>query len=124
MVEYLIVGSGFTAATLCYHLVDAGIQPNSINIVGPTKLGYGNAFNCMNDNYRLNVRSEIMWIDPNNKLEFTNWAKKNIIDEEAYHEAGNFYKRSDFGRFVHSKIKNLIEKGQLLHKKEIVKKNK
>ena len=68
MVEYLIVGSGFTAATLCYHLVDAGIQPNSINIVGPTKLGYGNAFNCMNDNYRLNVRSEIMWIDPNNKL--------------------------------------------------------
>ena len=95
MVEYLIVGSGFTAATLCYHLVDAGIQPNSINIVGPTKLGYGNAFNCMNDNYRLNVRSEIMWIDPNNKLEFTNWAKKNIIDEEASHEAGNFYKRSD-----------------------------
>ena len=52
MVKYLIVGSGFTAATLCYHLVDAGIQPNSINIVGPTKLGYGNAFNCMNDNYR------------------------------------------------------------------------
>ena len=52
MIEFLIVGSGFTAATLCYHLVDAGIQPNSINIVGPTKLGYGNAFNCMNDNYR------------------------------------------------------------------------
>ena len=82
MVKYLIVGSGFTAATLCYHLLDAGIQPNSINIVGPTKLGYGNAFNCMNDNYRLNVRSEIMWIDPNNKLEFTNWAKKNIIDDK------------------------------------------
>ena len=116
MVEYLIVGSGFTAATLCYHLVNAGIQPNSINIVGPTKLGYGNAFNCMNDNYRLNVRSEIMWIDPNNKLEFTNWAKKNIIDEKAYHEAGNFYKRSDFGKFVHSKINKLIEKGlSLIH---------
>ena len=122
MIEFLIVGSGFTAATLCYHLLEAGIQPNVINIVGPTKLGYGNAFNCMNDNYRLNVRSEIMWIDPNNKLEFTNWAKKNIIDEEAYHEAGNFYKRSDFGRFVHSKINKLIEKGQLFHKKEIVKK--
>ena len=122
MIEFLIVGSGFTAATLCYHLLEAGIQPNAINIVGPTKLGYGNAFNCMNDNYRLNVRSEIMWIDPNNKLEFTNWAKKNIIDEEASHESGNFYKRSDFGRFVHSKINKLIEKGQLFHKKEIVKK--
>ena len=43
MVKYLIVGSGFTAATLCFHLLKAGIQPNAINIVGPTKLGYGNA---------------------------------------------------------------------------------
>ena len=55
MIEFLIVGSGFTAATLCSHLVDAGSQPNAITIVGTTKLGYGNAFNCMNDNYPLNV---------------------------------------------------------------------
>ena len=71
MIEYLIVGSGFTASVICIHLIDTGINPKKITVIGPTKLGQGNAFNCPNDEYRLNVRSEIMWIYPENKLEFT-----------------------------------------------------
>ena len=82
MIEYLIAGSGFTASVICIHLIDTGINPKKITVIGPTKLGQGNAFNCPNDEYRLNVRSEIMWIYPEKKSEFTNWAKKEIIDNE------------------------------------------
>ena len=83
MIEYLIVGSGFTASVICIHLIDTGINPKKITVIGPTKLGQGNAFNCPNDEYRLNVRSEIMWIYPEKKSEFTNWAKIEIIDNDA-----------------------------------------
>ena len=111
MIEYLIVGSGFTASVICIHLIDTGINPKKITVIGPTKLGQGNAFNCPNDEYRLNVRSEIMWIYPEKKSEFTNWAKKEIIDNDALHSAGNFYKRSDFGRFIYSKLRKYLESG-------------
>ena len=122
MIEYLIVGSGFTASVICIHLIDTGINPKKITVIGPTKLGQGNAFNCPNDQYRLNVRSEIMWIYPEKKSEFTNWAKKEIIDNDALHSAGNFYKRSDFGRFIYSKLRKYLESGELCHKKAVIKK--
>tara|TARA_X000000950_G_scaffold64496_1_gene79086 strand:+ start:1529 stop:2863 length:1335 start_codon:yes stop_codon:yes gene_type:complete len=122
MIEYLIVGSGFTASVICIHLIDTGINPKKITVIGPTKLGQGNAFNCPNDQYRLNVRSEIMWIYPEKKSEFTNWAKKEIIDNDALHSAGNFYKRSDFGRFIYSKLRKYLESGELCHEKEVIEK--
>ena len=122
MIDYLIVGSGFTAATICIHLIDAQINPNKITVVGPTKLGLGNAFNCVNDEYRLNVRSEIMWIYPENKLEFTNWAKRKIFDESASNTAGKFYKRRDFGRFIYSKLRKYLDHGELKHQKKVIRK--
>ena len=109
MIDYLIVGSGFTAATICIHLIDAEINPKKITVVGPTKLGLGNAFNCVNDEYRLNVRSEIMWIYPENKLEFTSWAKRKVLDDSASNAAGKFYKRRDFGRFIYSKLRKYLD---------------
>ena len=39
MIEYLIVGSGFTASVICIHLIDTGINPKKITVIGPTKLG-------------------------------------------------------------------------------------
>ena len=56
------------------------------------------------------------------KNEFTNWAKKNIKDSQAFHESGNFYRTTDFAIFVHSKLEKILHKKQLIHKKHLVKK--
>ena len=122
MIDFLIIGSGFAGAAMTVHLVEAGVDPKNINVVGPTILGSGNAFGCKHKDYRLNVRSEIMWIHPEKKNEFTTWAKRNTKDPLALHESGNFYRRADFAIFVHSKLKNFLQKKQLIHKRNLVKK--
>ena len=122
MIDFLIIGSGFAGAAMTIHLVEAGVDPKNIIVVGPTILGSGNAYGSKHKDYRLNVRSEIMWIHPEKKNEFTNWAKKNIKDSQAFHESGNFYRRTDFAIFVHSKLEKILLKKQLIHKKHLVKK--
>ena len=122
MIDFLIIGSGFAGAAMTIHLVEAGVDPKNINVVGPTILGSGNAFGCKHKDYRLNVRSEIMWIHPEKQNEFTNWAKKNTKDPMALHESGNFYRRNDFAIFVHSKLEKFLQRKQLIHKKNLVKK--
>ena len=102
--KYLIVGSGFAAGMMAMHLLEADIDPDQIIIAGPGKLGEGNAFGCKNDNFRLNVRSQIMWIKPDQREEFTNWAKLNINDPDAKHSNGYFYRRHDFARFISKKL--------------------
>ena len=68
MIDFLIIGSGFAGAAMSIHLGEAGVDPKNINVVGPTILGSGNAFGCKHKDYRLNVRSEIMWIYPEKKM--------------------------------------------------------
>ena len=67
MIDFLIIGSGFAGAAMTIHLVEAGVDPKNIIVVGPTILGLGNAYGSKHKDYRLNVRSEIMWIHPEKK---------------------------------------------------------
>ena len=101
--KILIIGSGFAAAANLLHLVEAGIKPTQIIIVGPGQLGRGNAYSCANDDFRLNVRANRMWIWPDRRDDFGNWAKTHIKDDkDAVRSSGIFYRRRDFGRYVAS----------------------
>ncbi len=120
MIEFLIIGSGFAGAVSAIHLIDNGVNPKNITIVGPTKVGCGNAYECDHTEFRLNVSSEIMWINPEKKLEFTEWAKLNIHDPIASHFSGKFYKRNDFAKFVYSKLEKYLINKQLSHQKRTV----
>ena len=101
--KILIIGSGFAAAANLIHLVEAGIKPSQITIVGPGQLGRGNAYGCDDDDFRLNVRANLMWIWPDRRDDFGNWAKTHIKDDkDAMRHSGIFYRRRDFGRYVAS----------------------
>ena len=54
--KILIIGSGFAAAANLLHLVEAGMKPSQITIVGLDDLGTSNAYGCDDDDFRLNVR--------------------------------------------------------------------
>ena len=103
--KILIIGSGFAAAANLIHLVEAGIKPSQITIVGPGQLGRGNAYGCDDDDFRLNVRANLMWIWPDRRDDFGNWAKTHITDDkDAMRRSGMFYRRRDFGRYVASRV--------------------
>ena len=57
MNEILIVGSGFAAGVLALHFLESSFKPQQIFIVGPDNLGAGNAYGCLDDSFRLNVRA-------------------------------------------------------------------
>ena len=103
--KILIIGSGFTAAANLIHLVEAGIKPSQITIVGSGQLGRGNAYGCDDDDFRLNVRANLMWIWPDRRDDFGNWAETHITDDkDAMRRSGMFYRRRDFGRYVASRV--------------------
>jgi len=105
----LIVGSGFAAAANVIHLVQAGIKPASITIVGPGALGAGNAYGCEDHDFRLNVRAALMWIWPEKRDDFGIWANTNITDDpEAMQNCGSFYRRRDFARYVKSCLDSVL----------------
>lgn len=105
----LIIGSGFAAAVTVIHLIQAGIKPATITIVGPGALGAGNAYGCDDNDFRLNVRAALMWIWPEKRDDFGLWAKANITDDpEAVQNSGNFYRRRDFARYVKSCLDTVL----------------
>ena len=103
--KILIFGSGFAAAANLVHLVEAGIKPSQITIVGPGQLGRGNAYGCDDDDFRLNVRPNLMWIWPDRRDGFGNWAKTHIKDDkDAMRRSDMFYRLRNFGRYMTSCI--------------------
>ncbi len=104
MNEILIVGSGFAAGVLALHFLESSFKPHQIFIVGPDNLGAGNAYGCLDDSFRLNVRAQIMWIKPDQREEFLKWSETEINDPEAIHSSGKFFRRKDFARFMNDKF--------------------
>jgi len=98
--EVVIIGDGFAAAVMAVHLLRSGAAPSSIVVIGPGELGKGNAYTCISPFFRLNVREDLPIIFSEDPLHFARWAKKNIHDPQAKTEAGEFYRRQDFGRYV------------------------
>ena len=121
--KILIIGSGFAAAANLLHLVEAGIRPSQITIVGPGQLGRGNAYGCDDDDFRLNVRANLMWVWPDRRDDFGNWAKTHITDDkDAVRSSGIFYRRRDFGRYVASLVDAAlaVAGGTITHYPQIV----
>lgn len=111
--ELVIIGDGFAAAVMTVHLLRQGIPRSSITVIGPGELGKGNAYNCASPFFRLNVREDLPIIFSEDPLHFARWALKNVNDPEAKTEAGYFYRRQDFGRYVSELIAHETIPGQL-----------
>jgi uncharacterized NAD(P)/FAD-binding protein YdhS len=104
--EVAIIGDGFAAAVMVVHLLRKGVPISSMAVIGHGELGKGNAYNCVSPFFRLNIRDDLPIIFSEDPLDFARWAKKNIHDPEAKTEAGDFYRRQDFGRYVSDLIHN------------------
>jgi uncharacterized NAD(P)/FAD-binding protein YdhS len=96
----LIIGDGFAAAAMVIHLLRAGSSPGAITVVGPKSLGKGNAYDCGNPFFRLNIREDLPIVFSDDPLHFARWAADTLDDPEAKTDAGYFYRRQDFGRYV------------------------
>lgn len=111
--ELVIIGDGFAAAVMAVHLLRRGIPKHAITVVGSGELGKGNAYNCASPFFRLNVREDLPIIFSEDPLHFARWAQQNIDDPQAKTEAGYFYRRQDFGRYVSELITQESELEQI-----------
>ena len=101
-----IIGSGYSAAALLLHLEARGAPMHDVIVIGPQTLGAGQAFGCVNEDFRLNVRAELMQVWPDDPGHFANWAATNIAgDREADTDVGAFYRRRDFASYIASEIR-------------------
>ena len=101
MTPVCIIGSGYTAAALTLHLLARGMQPDQLAIVGPGPLGQGQAYGCISDDFRLNVRADLMRLWPDQPDHFANWAAASITDDpDARTDVGDFYRRRDFAAYM------------------------
>ena len=96
-----IIGSGYSAAALTLHLLTRGMPADRLVIVGPGQLGQGQAYGCVSDDFRLNVRAELMRLWPDRPNHFAEWAAVNITDDpDARTDAGDFFRRRDFAAYM------------------------
>jgi uncharacterized NAD(P)/FAD-binding protein YdhS len=98
--EVVIIGDGFAAAVMVIHLLRRGVDPSALVLLGSGELGKGSAYNCINPFFRLNVREDLPSVFSEDPLHFARWAEIHIDDPEAKTDAGFFYRRSDFGRYI------------------------
>ena len=109
MLKLAIIGDGYSAAVLVYHLIKRGIKPQGITVFGPNVLGFGQAYGSQHTHYRLNVRDNLMRIDPEKPDDFVQWAKDNIDDPDAHVDAGSFYRRRDFARYMKDRLEAITQ---------------
>ena len=95
----VIIGTGFTAASLLYQLLQKG-HKDPIHIIGTGHLGAGQAYGNDNPHYRLNVRADLQGLFPEPFDDFEKWAAATIDDPEAKTDEGLFYKRADFRLYI------------------------
>ena len=103
-----IIGDGYSAAALLLHLATdnhgSGLKAGNIAIVGNGRLGAGQAFGCVSDHFRLNVRAGLMQLWPDQKSHFAEWAEQNVFDPEASTDVGQFHRRRDFATYIESQL--------------------
>ena len=113
--EIVIVGDGFSAAIMLIHLLRKGVPAASITLIGSGVIGQGNAYCCSSQSYRLNVREDLLITFSDDPSHFARWAQNHIDDPKAKTEAGNFYRRNDFGHYVSELVTNELGSRQLNH---------
>ena len=111
-----IIGSGYSAAALLLHLEARNTPMDGVVVIGPQALGAGQAFGCVNDDFRLNVRAELMQVWPDDPGHFASWAATNITtDRDANTDVGAFYRRRDFASYIASEIRERPALASLPH---------
>lgn len=103
-----LIGDGYSAAVTAYHLLKHGMAAEDIRIFGPAPLGQGQAYHKGHPSFRLNVRAELMKIDPDQPRDFPQWANAWLDDPEAHTAAGAFYRRRDFARYLTEKLDGVL----------------
>ena len=99
--DLCIIGSGYSAAALLLHFEALGGSPDDICIIGPQRLGAGQAFGCVNRDFRLNVRADLMQLWPDDPNHFAAWAREHITDDpDADTPIGPFHRRRDFAAYI------------------------
>ena len=116
IIPLVIIGGGFSAAALTIHLCKSDPEiASSITILsedsGTRAFGSGAAFGTDNPHFRLNVRSDIMKLFSDRPDDFGKWAATNISDKQASQPEGNFYRRSDFARYMTATLERICTKG-------------
>ena len=109
MPKLAIIGDGYSAAVLVYHVIKREFNPQHITVFGPNELGFGQAYGSQHAHYRLNVRDNLMRIDPDKPDDFVQWAKGNIHDPDAHVDAGAFYRRRDFARYMEDRLEAVLQ---------------
>lgn len=100
-----IIGSGYSAAALLLHLEAQGAPVDEICIVGPQALGAGQAFGCVNGDFRLNVRADLMQLWPEDPGHFARWASTHVTDDpDAETPIGPFHRRHDFAAYIANEV--------------------
>lgn len=101
-----IIGSGFSAASLALHLLTEGVPGDLLTVVGPGRLGSGQAYGCeAAEDFRLNVRADLQRLWPDDPTHFAAWAESRLQDDrDAATAVGTFYRRRDFADYVNEEL--------------------
>jgi uncharacterized NAD(P)/FAD-binding protein YdhS len=113
--ELAIVGDGFAAAVMAIHLLRQGLDSSKLVLIGLGPLGKGNAYSCISPFFRLNVREDLPAVFSEDPLHFARWAVANIDDAEAKTNAGFFYRRYDYGRYISQIFADELGSDQIEH---------
>ena len=117
----IIIGGGFSGATLAYHLA-AMTDPAQLKIIiiEPRQhLGAGLAYSTEEEAFRLNVLSDRMSVFYDDKPHFARWMEETRslnCDPQATTENGQIYaRRSLFGSYMADQLAPLLASGQVQH---------
>ena len=105
--EICIIGDGYSSAVLLLNLAKKKFDLKKIVVIGPKKLGAGQAFATHDSDYRLNGPADRVNLFNDARFDFLNWAQKNIVDVQAETKIGKFYKRQDFAKYLTYKLRSL-----------------
>ncbi|EHS53001.1 FAD dependent oxidoreductase [Rhizobium sp. PDO1-076] len=121
----VIVGGGYTGATVAKLLVERGFgHVEDVTVFEPrTQLGSGLAYDTSDPDVRLNVAAHRMRAVPGTPSAFLDWMQSSgtlTVDPAAVTSEGIFARRRDFGRFMHQQLAPLVEDGTIRHLHETV----
>lgn len=121
----IVIGGGYTGATVAKLLVDRGFRHiEEVAVFEPREhLGSGLAYDTRDADVRLNVAAHRMRAVPGAPSAFADWLQSSgtlSVDPAAITPEGVFACRRDFGRFMQQQLAPLVEAGSVRHIRETV----
>ena len=106
----VVVGGGFSGASLAVQLVRSAKAPLDITIIEPNAhLGRGLAYSAVDPDHRLNAPTYVHSMLPEDAWHFTRWCLDHKVlerDPQAlWSDGGMYIRRSDFGLYIEDTVK-------------------